>query len=292
MVGRAVPFTATTLVCGISGFKIDECDNSDYTGGWSFPERSSFPSGVDGEQMHSAFGLRYQMAIWNVFRERRQPTYNLVRSSGALTTPYPFVLYSDLYAHRDFIRALVNSGFSGLRWCPEVRAAVSEEDLTRRLQSVVFSPLAMVNGWYIKNPPWKQLNRRKNNAGELLDGWESLEARCREIIGWRTQLIPYLTAAFQRYAEDGTPPFRALVLDAPDQPSLRNIDDQYMVGDRMMVAPLFAGEPSRRVVMPKGLWHDFWTGEAIKGDTEIQVQSSTQKIPVYVKSGSIVPWAT
>jgi len=295
----------TFLDAGVSGFKLDECDNSDYTGGWSFPECSAFPSGIDGEQMHNIFGLRYQMAIWNEFRKRGQPTFNLVRSSGALATPYPFVLYSDLYNHRDFIRALVNSGFSGLLWCPEVRDAANEEDLIRRLQSVVFSPLAMINGWYIKNPPWKQLNRRLNNADQLLDGWEKLEARCREIIGWRMQLVPYLTAAFQRYSDDGTPPFRALVLDAPGDKRLYAVDDQYMVGDRMMVAPIFVEDPAgtpqtqfrrnpdggRRALLPEGKWHDFWTGQAFEGGTEIFVPASTEKIPVYVKSGSIVPWA-
>lgn len=276
---------------GISGFKLDECDNSDYTGGWSFPECASFPSGVDGEQMHSVFGLRYQMAIWDAFRKRRRDTYGLVRSSGALATPYPFVLYSDLYDHRGYIRALANSGFSGLLWCPEVRDAASEEDLIRRLQSVVFSPLAMIDCWYIKNPPWKQLDRKKNNAGQLLDNWETLESRCREIIGWRMQLVPYLTAAFQRYAEDGTPPFRALVLDAPQDKRLYGVDDQYMMGDRIMIAPLFAGEATRTVVMPEGSWHDFWTGEPIAGGAELSVPASAERIPVYVKSRSIVPWA-
>ena len=241
--------------------------------------------------MRSVFGLRYQMAIWNEFRKRGKATYNLVRSSGALAAPYPFVLYSDLYGHREFIRALTNSGFSGLLWCPEVRDAVSREDLIRRLQSVVFSPLAMVNGWYIKNPPWMQLNRKLNNEGQLLENWQALETRCREIIGWRMQLVPYLTAAFERYANDGTPPFRALVLDAPQDQRLHDVDDQYMVGDRMMVAPLFAGEPGRKVVMPQGEWHDFWTGEPVKGGTEFFVPASTERIPVYVKSGSIVPWA-
>lgn len=72
---------------GISGFKLDECDNSDYTGGWSFPECSTFPSRVDGEQMHSVFGLRYQMAIWQQFQKRQIPTYNLMRCSGALAAP-------------------------------------------------------------------------------------------------------------------------------------------------------------------------------------------------------------
>ena len=276
---------------GISGFKLDECDNSDCTGGWSFPEFSSFPSGVDGEQMHSVFGLRYQMAIWNEFLKRGRETYGLVRSSGALAAPYPFVLYSDLYDHRQYIRALVNSGFSGLLWCPEVRQAANEEDLIRRLQSAVFSPLAQVDCWYMKNPPWMQLNRAKNNADELLEDRAALEARCREIIGWRMQLVPYLLAAFQRYRELGTPPFRALVLDSPQDKRLYNVDDQYMVGDRMMVAPLFAGERDRKVVFPQGDWYDFWTGAPVAGGSELSVPMSSEHIPVYVKSGSIIPWA-
>jgi alpha-D-xyloside xylohydrolase len=281
----------TLLDIGISGFKLDECDNSDYTGGWSFPELSRFPSGVDGEQMHSSFGLKYQQTIWQQYRDRQQPTYCLVRSSGALAAPYPFVLYSDLYNHRDFIRALVNSGFSGLLWCPEVRDASSVEDLIRRLQSVVFSPLAMVNGWYIKNPPWKQLDRKKNDANDLMENWQQIESRCREIIGWRMQLVPYLTAAFQAYEESGIPPFRPLILDYPEDPNLVEVDDTYLVGDRMLVAPMFAGEATRKVVLPVGTWHDFWTGAAVQGGKEFSLPASTRDIPVYVKANSIVPWA-
>jgi alpha-D-xyloside xylohydrolase len=59
----------------------------------------------------------------------------------------------------------------------------------------------------------------------------------------------------------------------------------------MMVAPLFAGEPERKVVLPAGNWHDFWTGEALEGGTELTVAAETEKIPVYVKAGSLVPWA-
>jgi alpha-D-xyloside xylohydrolase len=282
----------TLLDIGVDGFKLDECDNSDYTGGWSFPELSRFPSGTDGEQMHSLFGLRYQHALWDQYQQRRRPTYGLVRSSGALASPYPFVLYSDLYEHRQFVRALVNSGFSGLLWCPEVRDAKSEEDLIRRLQTVVFSPLAMINGWYIPNPPWKQLDRKKNNAGELMEGWQSLEERCREIVGWRMQLVPYLRAAFGKYAEDGTPPFRALTLDWPDVEELADVDDAWMVGDRMLVVPLFAGEPGRTVVLPPGDWHDYWTGELHHGGAKLQIAASQRAIPVFVKTGSVVPVAT
>ncbi|HTM18391.1 MAG TPA: TIM-barrel domain-containing protein [Terracidiphilus sp.] len=273
---------------GVSGFKLDECDNSDFTRGWSFPEFSRFPSGLDGEQMHSAFGLRYQDAIFDQFKSRGKQTYSLVRSSGALAAPYPFVLYSDLYGHRDFVRALVNSGFSGLLWCPEVRDASSEEDLIRRLQTAVFSPLAMVNAWYIKNPPWKQIDQKKNNAGELGEGWRELEARCRTLIEWRMKLVPYLRGAFSRYALDGTPPFRALTLDFDDE-KLHAVDDEYMVGDRILVAPLFAGEASREVVLPPGSWHDFWAGAQFEGGRSYTIRSEQENIPVFVKAGSILP---
>jgi alpha-D-xyloside xylohydrolase len=280
------------LDLGVDGFKLDECDNSDYTSGWSFPELSRFPSGVDGEQMHSLFGLRYQHAIWAQFQQRNRSTYGLVRSSGALAAPYPFALYSDLYDHRQFVRALVNSGFSGLLWCPEVRDAPNgEEDLIRRLQTVVLSPLAMINGWYIANPPWKQMDRKKNNAGELMVGWEKLEDRCRQIIGLRMQMVPYLRSAFGRYSEDGTPPFRALALDWPDIPGIANLDDAWMVGDRILVAPLFAGEPGRSLTLPPGDWHNFWTGELAHGGTTLRFAASEPNIPLFIKTGSVLPIA-
>ena len=149
----------------------------------------------------------------------------------------------------------------------------------------------MVNAWYIKNPPWKQIDKDMNNAGNLMENWQEVESRCREIIGWRMQLVPYLTAAFQRYAEDGTPPFRALVLDYPGDERLRAVDDAYLVGDRMLVAPLFAGEGNRKVIMPAGSWRDFWTGATVEGGAELTVPASAQNIPVYVKAGSIIPWA-
>lgn len=277
---------------GVSGFKLDECDNSDFTQGWSWPDFATFPSGLDGEQMHAAFGLRYQHAVLEAFQSRKKETYSLVRSSGALASPYPFVLYSDLYDHREFIRGLINAGFSGLLWCPEVRDASSEDDLLRRLQTVVFSPLAMVNAWYIKNPPWQQIERNRNNRGELTPGWEALEAKCRKIVEQRMSMVPYLRAAFARYAAQGTPAFRSPVLDFPEDAALANIDDQYMVGDRLLVAPLFAGEAGRTVTLPAGTdWHDFWTGAHHLGGAKVEVTASQTEIPVFIRANSVMPWA-
>ncbi len=279
------------VALGVSGYKLDECDNSDFTGNWSWPEIARFPSGADGEQMHCLFGLRYQDALEAVFEGRKQRTYGLVRSSGALAAPYPYVLYSDLYDHREFVRGVVNMGFSGILWTPELRNAESTEDLLRRLQSVVLSPLAQIDAWYIKNPPWKQVERKANNADQLMPGWEEIEAKCRSVMELRMRLVPYLHAAFVRYHRSGVPPFRALVMDAPEDPATWAIDDQYMAGEALLVAPMFAGESGRAVYLPAGDWFDFWSGRRYGGRQRIEIQPPLEQIPIFVKSGTILPLA-
>ncbi len=281
----------TLIAPGVSGFKLDECDNSDFTGNWSFPEIARFPSGADGEQMHCLFGLRYQDTLQEVFEKRGYRTYGLVRNSGALAAPYPYVLYSDLYDHKQFIRGLVTSGFSGLLWTPELRDAKDPEDLLRRLQSVVLSPMALINAWYIKNPPWKQVERAANNEGRLAPGWEEVEAKCRSAMELRMRLIPYLHAAFVEYHRRGLPPFRALAMDYPGDPAALPIDDQYMMGPSILIAPAFAGEPSRGVYLPEGDWYDFWSGKRYSGKQRIEVRPPLDQIPMFVKSGTILPLA-
>jgi alpha-D-xyloside xylohydrolase len=281
----------TLIAPGVSGFKLDECDNSDFTGNWSFPEIARFPSGADGEQMHCLFGLRYQDTFQDVFEKRGYRTYGLVRNSGALAAPYPYVLYSDLYDHREFIRGLVTAGFSGLLWTPELRDAKDPEDLVRRLQSVVLSPMALINAWYIKNPPWKQVARWANNDGHLAPGWEEIEAKCRGVMELRMRLIPYLHAAFVEYHRRGLPPFRALAMDYPQDPAALPIDDQYLMGASILVAPAFAGEASRSVYLPEGEWFDFWNGQRYAGKQRIEVRPPLEQIPMFVKSGTILPLA-
>jgi len=277
---------------GASGYKMDECDNSDFIRNpWSFPEISSFPSGLDGEQMHAAFGRLYQQTIQSVFNNAGRRTYGQVRSSWSLAAPLPYALYSDLYDHKSFIRGVVTSGFSGLLWCPEVRHAASAEDLIRRIQSVVFSPLTQVNAWYIKNPPWEQWVRDENNADRLHEDRERVTGIIRRMFELRMQFIPYLHSAFAEYRRTGLPPFRALVMDDPADASLWNIDDAYMMGDRVLVAPVVAGVTQRDLYLPNGAWRDFETGERFEGGQSHHFEVPLEKVLVFVKDDSILPLA-
>lgn len=248
---------------GIDGFKLDECDNSDFVHDWSFPNCTEFPSGMDGEQYHMLFGTLYMQTIMQALGDNK--TLSEVRNAGALAAGYPFVLYSDLYDHKDFVRGTVNSGFSGILWTPELRHATSKKELIRRLQTTVFSVQCLINAWYCPEVPWKEFD---------------CEEEVKELLRVRKTLVPVLKKAFDEYHKTGKPPVRALVADYTDDKETYNIDDEYIFCDNMIVSPLFAGSDTRMVYLPKGSWRDFWTKEPVQyGWFEV----TTQNIPVFEK---------
>lgn len=277
---------------GVDSVKLDECDYQPSSATpWSFPLASEFPSGLDGEQMHSLFGVLYQQTLLEPFRNRNLRTWGLVRNSHALAAPLPYMLYSDSYSHRNYVRGLVTAGFSGLLWTPEVRDAGSVEELCRRVETAVFSPMTLINCWEMKNPPWFQVDLAKNNGDEPMPGGEQATASIRQLLELRMSLVPYLYSAFNEYRLYGTPPIRAMVLDWPNDPKVREIDDQYVFGPSILVAPMFLGQKVRPVYLPEGEWYDFWSHEKLTGRQTVQVTNSPEQIPLFVKSGNLLPLA-
>ncbi len=251
---------------GISGFKMDECDGSDFTGGWSYPDCTQFPSGMDGEQYHHLVGTFICKTMEKVLG--KNGTLSQIRSMGALAASYPFVLYSDLYDFRDFLMGTVNAGFSGLLWSPEVREARDKDELIRRLQMVSFSAQSLVNAWYLDDMPWMPLDAVEE---------------ARKILSDRMRFLPYLYTAFYDYHKIGKPPVRAMVCDYPEAEA---VDTQYLFGD-LIVAPIAPHEQTREVWLPEGEWYDVFTGEKYSGSHK----RSTSGIPVYVRAGSVLPLA-
>jgi alpha-D-xyloside xylohydrolase len=183
---------------------------------------------------------------------------------GALAAPYPFVLYSDLYNHKEFIRGVVNQGFSGILWSPELRDVKSEKELIRRLQTLIFSTQCLVNAWYCADRcPWFAFD---------------CEDKVRELLELREKLIPMLKSAFDIYHETGKPPIRALVMDWTDDRETWAIDDEYLFCDILLVAPMTAESDTRRVYIPDGNWVDFYTKEPVAPGWH---DVTTENIPVY-----------
>jgi len=244
---------------GVEGFKLDECDND----WWSFPDYARFPSGMDGEQYHQLFGTLYMQTILKALDG--VPTLSQVRAAGALCSSYPFVIYSDLYNHKEYLRGVVNAGFSGILWSPEVRHAANKKEFLRRLQLNVFSAQCLINGWSTNVVPWIKYD---------------CEKEAKELLRIRKSLFPMLRKAFDEYKLTGKPPIRALVSDYTDDVNTYNIDDEYIFCDNLIVAPITGDADKRKVYLPKGNWADYWTKKpACCGWFEVE----TENIPVFEK---------
>ncbi len=275
-------FTKNHISPGVSGYKIDECDGYD---SWLWPDVATFPSGLSGEQMRQTYPLQLQRMILDLFRGQGRRTYGLVRGSNAGASAFPFVLYSDYYSHAGFVTALVTSSFSGVLWTPEVRSSKTGEEWVRRMQSSCFSPMATINAWADGTKPWS---------------FPDVFPAVREAAYLRSRLLPYLYTAFARYSSEGTPPFRALALEPSLAPgksdtgtyaraARQEIKDQYMMGEYLLVAPLFAGEKQRKVLLPHGKWYDFYTGKYIGEAQLVTVAAGVERIPLFVKDGGMIP---
>ncbi|MDP4205182.1 MAG: glycoside hydrolase family 31 protein [Bacteroidota bacterium] len=260
---------------------------------WLWLDHAKFPSGLSGEQMRQVYGLLMQKISSEIYEQKNTRTYGLVRSSNAGGVSFPYVIYNDYYNHRDFITALINSSFIGVQWTPEVRSSKTAEEWVRRMQTACFSPMAMINAWADGTKPWT---------------FTEVEDIVRDISFLRNQFLPYIYTCYANYYFKGIPPFMAMnllntfksedvvirgALNATDNPYAKAINsemkDQYMVGENLLVAPLFAGEKSRKVVLPIGNWYDFYTGEKVGNGEIIEVNAGLNKIPLFVKEGGIIP---
>ncbi len=283
-------FVKNHIALGVSGYKMDENDGYDK---WLWPDVATFPSGTSAEQLRQVYGVIMQKMTDEWYRGQNQRTYGLVRASNAGASNFPYVIYNDYYSHQDFITALVNSSFIGVLWTPEVRASKTAEEWVRRMQSVCFSPMAMLNAWADGTKPWS---------------FPEVEKAVQDVAMLRMRLLPYIYSTFAQYRFEGKPPFRSMnlidgfayaaqetggQLDATHNPyeskTRSEIKDQYMMGDNILVAPVFTGEKSRKVYLPAGKWYDFYTG-ALAGENQvITIKTILDRIPLFVKNGAVIP---
>ena len=274
----------------IGGFKVDEVDGYDR---YLWPDTATFPSGRDGEQLRQTYGLLVQRAVYDIFKGQNRRTMSQVRGTNGGASPFPFVIYSDSYDFGEYVAAVVNSGFAGVLWSPEVRGG-DGINMLRRTQAVVFSPLALYNGWASKEKLWTH---------------EDVKEHIKDAIVLRQRLLPYFYNTFAQYHHQGTPVIRPMQLvegfkeagagpardaettTANPYATVKRSDtkDQYLFGDALLVAPIAPDAKSRRVVLPAGKWYDFFTGKLAGENETIEVKPGLREIPLFVKDGSLIP---
>jgi alpha-glucosidase len=113
---------------------------------------------------------------------------------------------------------------------------------------------------------------------------------CRDFLQVRKSLMPYLYSLAWQAHLTGAPLARPLSwVDEEDQ-RLWEVDDSFMLGDSLLVAPVVEqGAAFRKVTLPNGRWYSFWDDVVFEGGREIMVETSLERIPVFAKEGTILP---
>lgn len=114
----------------------------------------------------------------------------------------------------------------------------------------------------------------------------------RKYLKLRYELLPFLYSTLEEAHRTGIPVFRPLVLNYQDDASTYNLDDQFMIGNDLLVAPVLAsGQTQRLVYLPKGVWYDYWTNKRYDGSAMIKVDAPLETVPMFVRAGAIIPKA-
>ena len=118
----------------------------------------------------------------------------------------------------------------------------------------------------------------------------AVEPICRKYLNLRYQLLPYLYAAVAQTHETGLPLMRALWLAYPDDPAAAAVEDAYLWGPDLLVAPVLEpGATQRTTYLPRGVWWDYWAGTQVDGGREATRAVDLGTLPLYVKAGTILP---
>jgi alpha-glucosidase len=119
---------------------------------------------------------------------------------------------------------------------------------------------------------------------------EVVEDLVREAIRLRYRLLPYIYSCFVESSETGAPVQRPLIFSHQHDPAVRDLDDQYLFGPDLLVAPVLeAGATGRHVYLPSGTWYEWHTGEVIAGPRYVRADVTTDRIPMYARGGAVIP---
>jgi alpha-glucosidase len=111
----------------------------------------------------------------------------------------------------------------------------------------------------------------------------------KHVIELRYELLPYIYNAMQQASQTGVPALRPLFLEFPDDENVAGMDDEFLFGDDLLVAPVLEeGMMEREVYLPKGEWFDYWTGRQFAGGQTIHLPVTLNTIPIFLRGGGFI----
>ncbi len=245
------------------------------------------PTGKDIARLHNLFPIAYAKAPYEKFQQYNGIRgMNHTREGYAGIQRYPFIFAGDWPSEWQYfapvIKAGLNISLSGVGYWAHCMGGFEHEAdpelYIRWTEFGLLSPVAHIFG--MDHPGYKEPWNYGEEAFEIFKRYDQL----------RYRLIPYLYSNTWVQYKTGLPLMRALVFDYQDDVNVYDIADQYIFGNNIMVCPVTEkGAQTRVVYLPEGQWFDYWTGIPYSGKQYINVVAPLDKIPIFVKAGSIIP---
>lgn len=275
---------------GVDGFWNDMNEPTIF-GQRTFPEAVQYHlegHGGDHRQVQSVYGLQMVRASFEGLNRLRPDRRNWVfsRSGYAGLQRYGSSWTGDNTSGWEDLALtpamLLNLGLSGLSFtgCDigGFAGAPTPELFARWFSMAAFTPFFRTHS--AKNTPRRE---------PWVFGPE-VEAIARRYLNLRMRLLPYLYTAFWQCAARGTPIMRPLLWEDAAHPAYRALDDQWLLGDHLLVSPVLAPATARRqLLLPAGHWYDFWDDALLAGGRTIEREAGLDVVPLHVRAGAVLP---
>lgn len=279
---------------GVDGFKTDG-------GEFIYSKDVLFSDGTDGEEGKNQYCQDYINA-YSHFIIEDQVLFSRAGYAGASGTP---ILWAGDHQStndelKNVLRAALSSAMSGiLFWSFDIggfAGPLPSLDLYRRsTQMAVFTPVMQWHsepdgGQFRELMPGAEGNNERSpwNIAMAYNKPEFIE----EMRYWhmlREALLPYIYESAQTAIRESRPMMRPLVFDYQADRAVTDIEDEYLFGDSLLVAPFMEeDQTSRKVYLPEGKWHDLFTGRCYEGK-KWHESDRKSRLPVYIKADATIP---
>jgi alpha-D-xyloside xylohydrolase len=260
-----------------------DCFKSDF--GERIPTDVAYFDGSDPQLMHNYYTYLYNRTVFDLLRKRRGERDAVVfaRSATVGTQQFPVHWGGDNLSTRESMAESLRGGLSLTMsgfgfWSHDIGGFEGTPDpglFKRWIPFGLLSSHSRLHANYSYRVPWAF----DEEAVDVLRTFARLKA----------SLMPYLYQAARMANLEGIPVMRAMVVEFPDDPACTYLDRQYMLGDDLLVAPVFTADGTVDYYVPPGEWTHLRTGERVSGPRWVRERHGFDTVPLLVRPGAVIP---
>lgn len=259
-----------------------DCFKTDF--GERIPTDVVWHDGADPQKMHNHYAFIYNELVWNVLKETvgEEEAVLFARSASVGAQQFPVHWGGDCYANyesmAESLRGGLSIGLSGFGfWSHDIGGfenTAPAHVYKRWCAFGLLSSHSRLHGSKSYRVPWAY----DDEACDVVRHFTQLKCR----------LMPYLYRQSVLARECGTPVMRAMMLEFPDDPACDYLDRQYMLGDALLVAPVFSEQGEVSFWLPEGRWTHLWHNDELPGSRWYRQRHDFLSLPVYVRDNTLL----